>query len=1107
MYRGDNIKQIIKFLSVFILCLGIGVSVLAATPADTVIRSVTLNIEYTDGTTTISSEVTESIDVTVDAIYGISVSPQITTTVSLAFDETAYYHHIISNQANTADAITYTLDDLTTSWAAEVYFDDNNDGIHQASENTVATSPITIAQESTKSVFIAFTAPSIYISPAQVIFHPQTLGSSTGQYTGFNGNTYGGAAEAFVTENAELIDGIPPDIIPLDPTANDSLVPVETDLVFLVTDNIEVVTSSLIVTINGELTVQNGIGITPTYSALSFVAVTDGYQVSIDPTVNFNPNEINTVNIYVEDLYLSSVNITYIFETASTNVHNLDLGRDYTTIQGALNDAEADNTIAIDAGVYDEGQQIEWPNVGGITLTGNVGTTRGAVVISGGNTHRVIHVNYLVSMNLGGLTIKDGSTAGRGGGIYLNAVGIILNIDDMIFTGNSAGDEGGAIAVPPATAANINAINSIFSGNSADDGGVASRGTWTAYNCQFQGNSASTFGGAGFAVTWQELKNCIFSDNYAGSDGGVMYAGNITGVNNTYRNNSAFRYGGVADFGSWHETNSIFWNNTAGGSIQYEFDQLSSLVLVNCLVSSENYHQNCTVVNEDNLIKGVDPEFFSDVSTDAKYLDLSFNSPAINAGTENANVPTIDSTGIPRGIYADSPGYDLGAFEYDEIYLSHYYPEKYSTGNSSASTDISFRVRDYNYPSANMTLTLTFDIEGASQTILSSYSIVSDNSSATSTDLFVVFDGTSLIGQQGVTINVTIDARIDPAATQITDTYWYRIEGDTIAPTIQPVIPTSDSNLVPTNTPIIIYFEDISSLIATDSVQLTINGVKAVEDGIVSAGYGILNYEVSNNTCLLALTPNINFDYYTTINVEVSVADKAIPSQNVATLSYAFKTVHDPSGTPKLDLRIYLQGYYDVLGNTQKPATISIQFRTSKLVPTDNKITLPLNANGETGVVDLVAMPPGSYYIYIAHKLPSENPGVNHIPIVLDQPVIFLGTYPVIIDLRTTPDANYYEPYISTANSTPIGETADPLYTEKNVGGVETKAMRSGNIDPDVDNAINITDFKAWRLAWGWEASVSDTYNLADLNADGVVDTLDFALWNANTEHMYPTEY
>ncbi len=330
--------------------------------------------------------------------------------------------------------------------------------------------------------------------------------------------------------------------------------------------------------------------------------------------------------------------------------------------------------------------------------------------------------------------------------------------------------------------------------------------------------------------------------------------------------------------------------------------------------------------------------------------------------------------------------------------------------------------------------------------------------------------------------------------------YQFTIENDTYAPVIVPMSPTADQVFVPTDAPLVIVLSDAETGIATASIYVTIDGKQIVSGSIVSAGYGVLALAASGDTSyIITITPNAKFSYWTSSTVDISVKDNALIQQNKSTLRYVFRTESDPSIIPQLSIKVYLQGYYDPVRDQQRAATINVQLRLSKFGAALRTYSVPLNSSGESGVVRFLGLPAENYYLAIYHELPGRVPGANHIPVLINDPLPFTGTFPVLLDLRTRPNLYYYAPYISAEASAYPGTTLDPFFTESN----GKRSMRSGNASFDVHGAVNIVDFAVWRNEWQAYAGQG---SIADLNADGVVDTLDFAIWNYNDQSMYPVD-
>jgi hypothetical protein len=352
----------------------------------------------------------------------------------------------------------------------------------------------------------------------------------------------------------------------------------------------------------------------------------------------------------------------------------------------------------------------------------------------------------------------------------------------------------------------------------------------------------------------------------------------------------------------------------------------------------------------------------------------------------------------------------------------------------------------------------------------------------------------------GRPVSVSITAA-DNAANAGSLVYSFTVEPDSVPPLIVPVDPTANQLFVSRNLPVTILLEDAGSGISTGSIFVTINGRPAIAAGIVSAGCCEASLVPSGDYAYqIVVTPDFYIGYWSPVTVEVSVQDAAYPTRNAAVYTYMYRTDTDPGIIPQISLKVYLQGYYNPLTDRQKPVTINLQFRPLKFGPALRTFSLPLNAQGETGAVSLHSLPADFYYVVICHELTGADIGVNHLPVLIDQAQPFLATFPIILDLRTRPNAYYYAPYISGEATAPAGGTLDPFFTESN----GRRSIRAGNAVLDADGAINILDFARWRSEW---ENFAGQGSVADFNADGSVDTMDFAIWRYNNENMYPVDY
>lgn len=173
------------------------------------------------------------------------------------------------------------------------------------------------------------------------------------------------------------------------------------------------------------------------------------------------------------------------------------------TLRGAISKANADtaNDYVINlagltyplslTGVEDSNA------TGDLDITSNItinGAGAGTTIIDGGAQDRVFHVTGAFTVNISGVTVRNGNIAGHNGGGIWNHSGK-LTITNCTFSRNSAGTAGGIWN----DAGELTITNSTFSGNSAANGGAIHNwvnGELTITNSTFSGNSAIDAGGA-----------------------------------------------------------------------------------------------------------------------------------------------------------------------------------------------------------------------------------------------------------------------------------------------------------------------------------------------------------------------------------------------------------------------------------------------------------------------------------------------------------------------------------------------------------------------------------------------------------------------------------
>ena len=239
----------------------------------------------------------------------------------------------------------------------------------------------------------------------------------------------------------------------------------------------------------------------------------------------------------------------------------------------------------------------------------------------------------------------------------------------------------------------------ITGGSSYNGGGLANYGTVTLTQCTVSGNSATNNGAGlftdGFGTT--TLTNCTVSDN-SGYQGAVFNASGTTVLTNTTVSGNSASFGAgvyTQANGTTALTDCTVSGNSASAIGDGVYTKGGSTTLINCTVSGNSgfgdvYSYNGTTTtltntivgdlegsasgshnlisgNSGGLVNGVDGNIVgvaSDLAPLGFYggtgetMPLLPGSPAINAGTSGAGIPTTDERGLSR-----FGAVDIGAFE------------------------------------------------------------------------------------------------------------------------------------------------------------------------------------------------------------------------------------------------------------------------------------------------------------------------------------------------------------------------------------------------------------------------------------------------------------
>ena len=223
----------------------------------------------------------------------------------------------------------------------------------------------------------------------------------------------------------------------------------------------------------------------------------------------------------------------------------------------------------------------------------------GKITLDGRTANRIFNMTSTNNtLTLRGITIRNGNSADRGGGVYSSGpvvaqnctfsgnraqssgggiyTGLTLTAEDCIFAGNvSAIETGGGFYAR----GDVSLTRSIFSDNTAQfgGGGLYGDGLVTAENCTFNGNIAvgtlgvNTYGGGIYAGSTVTAKNCTFYGNAAdgdsanaryGTGGAIRILSGTANVENCiFTTNVAESWGSAISATNVLAINSIFTGN------------------------------------------------------------------------------------------------------------------------------------------------------------------------------------------------------------------------------------------------------------------------------------------------------------------------------------------------------------------------------------------------------------------------------------------------------------------------------------------------------------------------------------------------------------------
>jgi hypothetical protein len=230
-------------------------------------------------------------------------------------------------------------------------------------------------------------------------------------------------------------------------------------------------------------------------------------------------------------------------------------GCEFTDIQAGVDGAAAGDTLAIQAGIYEENVVIDKD----LALQGSGSAL---TVVDGGAVGSVFDVAQGIRVDFKGMTVRNGSAV-NGGGIHSEGGKLVLH--DVVLDNNTAAVLGGGIYL---LGGELILRDATVKENSAAGGGGG--GLYTDHalvkirNGIFRGNQAATGGGIGQFGGQVIVDGCRFEHNAAQYSGGGLdnIGGRLSLARCTLHENAAAMSGGGVS--------NLVLNQTGGASLDID---------------------------------------------------------------------------------------------------------------------------------------------------------------------------------------------------------------------------------------------------------------------------------------------------------------------------------------------------------------------------------------------------------------------------------------------------------------------------------------------------------------------------------------------------------